>query len=155
MFVPRPATWQDLPALLELERQSFPGDPWGEVAVSTALRESGYLTLVIEAPGADSAALAGYLIGWHVLDEADLARVGVATAYRRRGLGGRLVAAALEKWSRVQVARVFLDVRAGNVAALKLYDSLGFERVGSRKNYYADGEDAVLMAHGTSSGAGE
>lgn len=40
---------------------------------------------------------------------------------------------------------VLLEVRASNAAALHLYDSLGFERVGLRRRYYADGEDAVLM----------
>lgn len=41
--------------------------------------------------------------------------------------------------------QVLLDVRASNDAALGLYYSLGFERVGLRKRYYSDGEDAVLM----------
>ncbi len=40
---------------------------------------------------------------------------------------------------------VLLEVRASNAAALRLYESLGFQRVGLRRRYYADGEDAVLM----------
>lgn len=40
---------------------------------------------------------------------------------------------------------VLLEVRASNEAALRLYSSLGFERVGLRRQYYPDGEDAVLM----------
>lgn len=40
---------------------------------------------------------------------------------------------------------VLLEVRASNSPALALYTSLGFERVGLRKRYYSDGEDAVLM----------
>lgn len=40
---------------------------------------------------------------------------------------------------------VLLEVRASNEAALRLYDSLGFQRVGLRRRYYADGEDALLM----------
>lgn len=40
---------------------------------------------------------------------------------------------------------VLLEVRASNKPAQRLYASLGFERVGVRKRYYGDGEDAVLM----------
>jgi ribosomal-protein-alanine N-acetyltransferase len=58
--------------------------------------------------------------------------------------------AALTTAAKQGVTRVFLDVAADNVAALALYESLGFAEVGRRKSYYARGldprMDAIMMA---------
>lgn len=50
---------------------------------------------------------------------------------------------------RLHVEVVLLEVRPSNLAALKLYEAVGFSEVGVRKDYYpAKGgrEDALIMA---------
>lgn len=140
--VVRPANAEEVTLLAALERAAFPHDPWSEVSLQKALSEKGYVVLVVECGGE----VGGYLLGWNVLDEADLARLAVWPTMRRRGLGRSLVAAAIVHWRGAGVERVFLDVRAGNESALGLYASLGFTRDGLRRSYYPDGEDAVLMS---------
>ena len=61
---------------------------------------------------------------------------------RRRGVASALVRAALDL---APAADANLECRASNAAALRLYEKLGFETVGARAKYYADGEDCVLM----------
>lgn len=89
----------------------------------------------------EGGALLGYVVAWVIDDEAEILTIAVDPAARRRGVGRALVEAALSG-----TARAHLEVRADNAAARALYEGQGFEVVGRRARYYADGEDALLMA---------
>jgi len=86
-----------------------------------------------------------FAVWWRVVDETHLLNMVVAPEARRRGLGAGLVQAMLDDARGRRDRAALLEVRAGNVAALRLYGAAGFVRVGRRRGYYADGEDAVLM----------
>jgi ribosomal-protein-alanine N-acetyltransferase len=90
-------------------------------------------------------AVTGYLVFWHVADEAHVINVAVAPAERRRGVGRALVHALLAYAREHAIVKVLLEVRAGNTAAIGLYRSLGFTEFNVRSRYYPDGEDAVEM----------
>jgi len=80
--------------------------------------------------------------------EMEVLDVSVHPGWRRRGLGRFLVAHALGRGWRAGAAVARLEVRAGNLAALALYEALGFRRRGVRRGYYVQPvEDAVLMDH--------
>jgi len=87
---------------------------------------------------------AGRVVGWLeerlVASELYVLGVGVDPAWRRRGVATALVRACL-----VRASIVHLEVRASNAAARRLYAGLGFDEVGLRARYYADGDDAVLL----------
>lgn len=86
----------------------------------------------------------GFLLAWRAADELHLTDLGVAEAWRRRGVARRLVQDLLRQAGAARL--VLLEVRAGNAAALALYASLGFSELDRRARYYADsGEDAVVM----------
>lgn len=144
----RAATLDDLAILTELERQCFPLDPWNEASLQEALSDEKYLILLLETrgDGRSSGKATGFILGWNVGDEGEIARVGVLTALRQQGLGKMLLDAALVEFEKRGVNEVFLEVRAGNVAALRLYESRVFGRVGVRRGYYANGEDAIVMS---------
>lgn len=131
----------DLPLLLEFEIACFPQQPWTEEALAGCFSDDRYLVLLLSV---DETPVA-YLIGWHVLDEAELARIGTLPSYRGHGYGQVILEAALREWHRRSVRQVFLDVRSTNGPALSLYSKAGFNQVGLRRNYYPD-DDAVLMA---------
>ncbi len=88
----------------------------------------------------------GFLIGWSVADELHVLSVVVLAAHRRRGVGSALVARALEVADATSARVVLLEVRRGNVVAIRTYRRAGFVAVGLRRSYYNDGEDAVEMA---------
>jgi ribosomal-protein-alanine N-acetyltransferase len=87
----------------------------------------------------------GFLLAWRAADELHLTDLGVTASARRQGIGAALVRALCTE-DRESARVVLLEVRASNVAALALYDSLGFVELDRRARYYADtGEDAVVM----------
>lgn len=87
----------------------------------------------------------GYVLFWHVVDELHLLEVAVAPASRRSGVGRALVSAVVAYGRARAAAKILLEVRASNIAALTLYEQLGFRRFNVRARYYADGEDGVEM----------
>lgn len=89
---------------------------------------------------------AGLLVVWEVADELQILSVAVAPNARRRGHARVLVAEALDEARRAERRIALLEVRRGNVAAIRLYRGFGFVALGLRRSYYADGEDAVEMA---------
>ena len=93
----------------------------------------------------ESGALLGYTLFWHVVDEVQLLNVAVAIPARRRGIGRALMADLVDYARAHQVARILLEVRAGNQGAIALYEQLGFTRFNVRERYYADDEDAIEM----------
>jgi [ribosomal protein S18]-alanine N-acetyltransferase len=90
------------------------------------------------------------LLGWagiRVIDaEAEILTVGVIPVARRRGLGRELLRALLDEARRRAASEVFLEVRADNNGAQKLYETEGFSVLGLRRGYYEHGRvDAVTM----------
>ena len=136
----RPATKQDLPAIMALER-SIPTAPhWTEEIYLRMLRDTT-CEIVVE----DQNGLRGFCVASIAAGEAELDSVVVAQEARRRGVGRNLCNAVIG-WARVQGARsISLEVRTGSIAATLLYRSLGFQIVGERKLYYADPPDDALI----------
>ena len=100
-----------------------------------------------EQPGAP---IAGFFLARQALDDEELLLFAIDRAWRRRGLGGRLLDHFCRSSAALGMRRIFLEMRAGNPAA-RLYESRGFHMVGKRPAYYrgADGVryDAVTYQH--------
>ncbi|MBQ6893479.1 MAG: ribosomal protein S18-alanine N-acetyltransferase [Clostridia bacterium] len=87
---------------------------------------------------------AGYIGAYTVCRESDIMTVAVSPAFRKKGVGHALVNALFDELQGVSDA-VFLEVRESNGAAIALYSSLGFKKIGVRKNYYKlPTENAIL-----------
>ena len=138
----RPARLRDLPAVAAIEQASF-GDPWSPASFAGLVNNRGVLFAVAEQGGA----VAGYVVVWFAADEAEIANVAVASAARGRGVGARLLDAALAEAARREAATVYLEVRESNAVARQLYASRGFAVVGRRRRYYRNpAEDALVLA---------
>ena len=87
--------------------------------------------------------VAGFGVARHTApDELEILNVAVDPRFRRRGLARKLMQALLDNYQ----GTVFLEVRQSNLAARKLYHSLGFEVIAVRQSYYSDtGESAIVM----------
>jgi len=93
--------------------------------------------------------VAGFAITQIVLDEATLFNIAIDPAFQRQGLGRKLLEDVIEKLEQREIVTLWLEVRASNSKAIALYESLGFNEVSVRRNYYpaAQGrEDAIMMA---------
>lgn len=142
---PRPLTVDDLPAVLELEHLLFPDDAWSEATYRAELTESGGTRHYVGLDGDD-----GPLAGWAGLaaagGQADVLTIGVRPELQGRGLGAALLTELLGEATARGCAEVFLDVRADNDRARRLYERFGFTPVGVRKRYYRpSGMDAIVM----------
>jgi ribosomal-protein-alanine N-acetyltransferase len=90
--------------------------------------------------------LAGYIVARMGADELHINNVAVRESYRRLGIGRALLDCILTEGKRSAVPRAFLELRAGNSAALALYEECGFEVTARRGKYYSDPvEDALVM----------
>lgn len=81
--------------------------------------------------------------------EVELLNIAVSPAHQGRGIGRALLEATLAQFESQHYQRCFLEVRASNAAAIALYERLGFNQIGLRKNYYPTRqgrEDAYLYA---------
>ncbi|MBC8029356.1 MAG: ribosomal protein S18-alanine N-acetyltransferase [Pyrinomonadaceae bacterium] len=90
--------------------------------------------------------LAGYIVARMGADELHINNVAVRDEYRRRGIGQDLLKEIMEQGRRLRTPVAFLELRAGNQAALTLYEKCGFKVTARRKNYYSEPvEDALVM----------
>jgi len=138
----RPVRGADLRRLAELEELSF-ADPWPVELLAIELVHPQAI-LLAASRGREPAA--GYVAIRHGGGEAEILRLAVDPAERRRGLARALVETGLERLRRAGVSVCHLEVRAGNQGAIAFYEALGFARAGRRPRYYRDGTDALVMS---------
>jgi ribosomal-protein-alanine N-acetyltransferase len=99
-----------------------------------------------ERPAVPSQFILGFAGLWFMVDEAHVANIAVRGAYRRQGVGERLLIAAIDIAVERKVRFITLEVRASNKIAQSLYRKYGLIEVGNRRGYYMDNkEDAVIM----------
>lgn len=87
----------------------------------------------------------GTIVGQIVMEEAEIHDVAIAAQFRRQGKATRLVQAFEDHAARKGAQQSFLEVRSSNAPAIRLYEEAGYEAQGSRRGYYSNGEDAVVM----------
>lgn len=130
-----------LDGVAALEQVCF-SKPWSRAMLEEELYNPNVSLVVAE--GEDGTVLGYGEIGV-VLDEGCLEKIAVAPAWRRQGVAEAILSAFL-RFGQVHLAFLTLEVRASNTPAIALYEKLGFERVGCRKNYYQEPkEDALLL----------
>lgn len=131
----------DLDQVMPIEEALF-SVPWSSVGFFSFLLRDDALFLVAE----DKGEIVGYCGVLMVLDQGDIVNVGVKSERQRQGIGKKLLGALIRKTQEKGVASLYLEVRTGNEAALHLYESLGFCRLGVRKGYYEEPkEDGITM----------
>jgi ribosomal-protein-alanine N-acetyltransferase len=100
----------------------------------------------------DPAILWAYCILFPAVDELHLLNITVSPHLRKLGLGQRMMAAIEGVAAQQKMPRIILEVRPTNTSALALYQKLGYEQIGVRKNYYPASsetgvrEDALVMS---------
>ena len=117
--------------------------PWSEQLFYECLHHDYYCDLV----ECGSTPVAFQIVS-RVLDEAHLLNIAVSPAWRRRGIARALLHKAMNRARAEGAVALYLELRASNEDALKLYEALGFEQTGFRKDYYrteTGREDALLM----------
>lgn len=131
----------DLEQVMPIEEELF-SMPWTDNGFFSFLLRDDSLFLVAE----DAGEILGYCGVIMVLDQGDIVNVGVKADRQRQGIARRLLDALVQIAGERGVSSLYLEVRTSNQAAIGLYESLGFQKLGVRKGYYEEPkEDAVVM----------
>ncbi len=138
----RPMHELDIPVIVAIERAAYQF-PWSEGIFRDCLRV-GYVCRVVDVGGE----LAGYGIMSVGAGEAHILDVCIRDEYRCRGFARKILLYLLDRARTAGMYEAFLEVRPSNIAAARLYHSLGFEQVGVRRGYYqatVGREDAAVL----------
>ncbi|MBQ9768360.1 MAG: ribosomal protein S18-alanine N-acetyltransferase [Lachnospiraceae bacterium] len=134
-------TEADVAAVAALEKDNF-SRPWSYDAFYKTLSDDNYIVLLAK----EAETLLGYCVLLCTGEEADITNVCTRSEARGKGVATALMTELLEQGKKRGVAEYFLEVREGNTPARGLYQKMGFEEIGMRKNYYEEPkEHAVLM----------
>lgn len=145
----RRMTAADLPEVFRIEQASHPS-PWPMKGLQESLQQHHAYVLVTSA-----GELGGFAVVQRILDEAHLLDIAIDPSLRGQGLGRELLRRLMDEELADGISIWFLEVRVSNQAAISLYQSLGYNELSIRRNYYdgPDGkEDALLMACSTGLG---
>ena len=145
--IERVSTIRDLEAVLEIETLSFT-NPW---TLEMYLREMdhqrvSYIHRLTVRGGEHDGVVAGFCSFWLVFDELHINNLAIRPGFRKLGMGTALLEHAMQTGARLGARRATLEVRRSNEAARRIYERLGFEVAGARRDYYMNPrEDALIL----------
>ena len=142
----------DLEAVIRINRECLPENyttlffmnlhkrfPETFIVAETNGKVTGYIMCRIET-GIPSFKLLGITRKGHVIS------IAVLPEHQRRGIAHALMEETMQAMKSYKAKECYLEVRTSNVPAVRLYKKLGFEIARTIRDYYADGEDAFMMA---------
>jgi ribosomal-protein-alanine N-acetyltransferase len=160
-FMVEPMTLADLDQVMEIEQVAFP-TPWSVRAYRYELTRSDHSVFLVVREASESSGrrwkllrqlqllkpgkVLGYAGCWLLVDECHVSTIAVHPEWRGRGLGALLLVSLMQRGIELGALRATLEVRISNLAAQSLYHRCGFAIVSLRRQYYADNEDAYIMA---------
>ncbi|MGP3958465.1 ribosomal protein S18-alanine N-acetyltransferase [Nonomuraea sp. 3N208] len=133
----------DLPAVMEIERATFPLDAWSEGMMRGELADMPRSRHYVVALADDE--IVGYAGLAAAADQADVQTIAVLEKHQGTGIGSAMLTELLAEARRRGAREIFLEVRADNPRAQAVYRHFGFEEIGTRRRYYDDGTDAIMM----------
>ena len=131
----------DLDAILEVDAESFLR-PWTREMYEAELRNPSVTRIFLIRV---DACVAGYCATWFLPGELHINNLAIRPAYRRQRLATLLMAHVLAAAWAAGSQRATLEVRRSNHAARKLYEGIGFQVGGVRRDYYLDPVDDALI----------
>jgi len=138
----RPMHEADVCEVIRIERASYQF-PWTEGIFYDCLRVAYLCRVAVQ-----DQQIVGYAVMSMGAGEAHILNLCVREDVRRSGVGRELIRYLLTQAEEAGMSEAFLEVRPSNSVALLLYESLGFEQVGTRRGYYqalGGREDAAVL----------
>lgn len=136
----RPMEKADLDAVARLEEHCF-SRPWTKEDIEREMDLNPFFNAMVYEEGI----IVSYVLFDTIFEDGHLARIGTEPQMQNRGLGRRMLQAALNQAKDHGCETFCLEVRPSNQAALALYQDAGFEVFRRMERYYSDGEDAYGM----------
>lgn len=132
---------EEVAAVAKLDQALFSAESWSEQAFADSLSDDSRRFWVAK----DGDTLLGFCGLSVSFEQGDILNIAVDPVHRQKGIGEALLRTAIETFSALGGKELFLEVRAANVAARRLYEKCGFLPIGTRRNYYQQPvEDGVI-----------
>ncbi len=142
-FKIRKAKLSDADIISKLEIDIFKNSAWSVNNILYEIRNNSNNIFVVEE---NNQGIIGYIFIRIIKPEAHILNIAVAKDYRRIGVGTELFEFGIDYIKKKGCKEVFLEVKENNTAAKRLYEKFGFKKIGIRKKYYADNENALIYA---------
>ena len=130
---------EQLPLVAELEKATF-FEPWSEKSLELFITDAGFCAVAVE-----NDELLSYCTVTCVLDEAQIINVATNLAHRGKGIAAEVIKFVFDECKKRGIISISLEVRESNESAISLYEKLGFDRVGTRKNFYTNPRENALV----------
>ncbi len=132
---------EDFAEVAKLESEIF-SEPWSEESFKKAATCPENLYLIVRIDNK----LCAYCGFWGIAGEGQITNVAVHPDYRRHGIARKMLEELLRQGIERGLNAFTLEVRVGNLGALRLYHSLGFQDAGIRRQFYSHPkEDAMIL----------
>lgn len=136
------ATKNDIDNICNLETEDDPEDlPWSKISIEQSFDNPSFLCWMLKARGN----VLGYISVMNLSDEFEILRIVVHKNARLKGVATRLINFVSDYAKKNGAISLLLEVNDHNYPALSLYETMGFKKVGERKQYYSKNENALLL----------
>ena len=143
----RELTQEDLAAIISIQNKTLQAAHWTQADYANLAGDPTGLILVAELDTTTPPKIVGFVAFHCIIDEAELRNMAVDPAHQRQGVGRALLAEGRRRLLERSVRQIYLEVRASNIPAQRLYHSAGFGLRCRRKDYYNDPrEDALVLS---------
>lgn len=136
----RKANLDDVEAIVSLDQEVLQTN-WHEKLYAESIVLKDTQSLVLDHEGR----LIGYLIYRNIGGDFEIIQLALNKAYQRQGLASMMIDYMIQDAQSSNIEFIYLEVEMDNLPALNLYKKYGFEAIHQRKNYYGQGQDAIVM----------
>ena len=137
----RIARLSDLDRIITIENESFI-NPWLASAFVSEFESKIARNYVYEL----NETVIGYIFCWYIRNEVYINNIAVSLDFRRKGIARQMISHIKKIFSN-QAEKIHLEVKSTNIPAIKFYKSEEFYYTSTRKKYYSDSSDALLLTY--------
>lgn len=91
--------------------------------------------------------IVGFAGIWIAVDDIHITNIVTKKDLRNQGIAKKLLEHLLIVSKQKNLSSLTLEVNEKNIPAIKLYEKYHFQKIGQRKNYYKQNENAIIMTY--------
>ena len=133
---------EDILKIVELENSTLNTSLGYDMLKSSLENEMAYFFVLEEEDN-----ILGYISTMFDGEIVEILNFCVDKNYQHMGLGTKILSFLDNYFYTLKAKSMILEVRDKNINAIKIYEKFGFKRIHVRKNYYSNGDDALILAH--------
>jgi ribosomal-protein-alanine N-acetyltransferase len=143
----RKGSKDDLAAIISIQKKTPRASQWTQADYTNLAGDPLGLILVAELDNLTPPKIVGFAAFHRVIDEAELRNMAVDPAHQHQGVGRELLAEGRRRLLEQGAKRIYVEVRASNLPAQRLYYFAGFVLCSRRRDYYNDPrEDGLALS---------